>query len=470
MRVHLINPPAHHGVAIVREGRCMQRAGAWTAVWAPISLATIAAVLEAEGIECRLDDCIIEGLTVADLLERARGFEADLFVLNTATPSIDSDLALADSLKQQHPSARVAAIGIHVTALPEDALAQAPGLDAVVRGEPELTVRALALAQRDGRPWPGIAGATVRTEGGIAAGPDREGADLDALPFPAWHLVRRELYRLPFSDRPFLLIGTSRGCPHACAFCADPAYYGHALRVKSPDKIVAELRVARDSFGIRDFLFWSESFTLKRDWTRAVLEAIIAADLGVRFVVNSRVDHVDPDLLALLARAGAWMIGYGIESGDEAVLRAMHKTISRADSDNAVRWSRQAGLRVTAHVVLGFPGETLASLRRTVDFVCALPLDFAQFYCAVPFPGSRLYDLAREQGLLNGAPWERFEQNRAVISTPTLAASEVEQWRRRAYRRFYFRPGRIYRVLREDVGWRGAPNFARMLLAFREWM
>ncbi len=471
MRAHLINPPAHQGVDMVREGRCMQRAGAWTAVWPPISLATIAAVLEADDVDVRLDDCIIEKVSKQGLLQRARDFGADLFVINTATPSIDSDLALADDLRREFPQAIIAAIGIHVTALPEDSLTAAPGLDVIIRGEPELTARELARAQRDGNPIAGLAGTTVKNGDEIITGPDAQMADLDELPPPAWDHVKRELYCMPFTDHPFLLIGTSRGCPFHCRFCADPTYYGHKLRTKSPGRIVAELRTARERWGVRDFLFWSESFTLKRDWTMEVLDAIIDADLDLRFVVNSRSDHVDPELLARLKKAGAWMIGYGIESGSQRVLDLMNKNIKVADNLNALARAREAGLKTTAHMVLGYPGETVETIKQTIDFACAAPLDYAQFYCASAFPGSELYQKARDAGWIEaGAPWERFEQNYALISTPELSATEVMAWRGRAYRRFYSRPGRIYRVLRDEVGVRGAPRFARMALSFLGWV
>ena len=468
MRAMLINPPAAAGVNMVREGRCMQRAGAWTAVWAPISLATIAAVLSREGISCRLDDCIIEGVSAAGVLARAVEFKPDLIVINTATPSIESDLGLATILKAELPNAVILAFGIHVSALPRDSLALAPGLDAVVIGEPELTVRDAALAIRDKKPITGIPGIGVRGRQKNPA-PEREFADLDALPLPAWDLVKTDLYRLPFTGRPFLLVGTSRGCPHSCRFCADAAYYGRHLRMKSPERIVAELKTCRDKHQVSDFLFWSESFTLRREWTQAVLEEIIRADLGIRFVCNSRTDHVDPDLLALLRRAGGWMIGFGLESGSQHILDLMGKNVSLEQNRQAVLWAKEAGLQVTAHMVLGYPGETAETIAETIRFSRSLPLDYAQFYCAVPFPGSRMFQLCLDQELFIDEPWEKFEQNFSIINTPELSAAEVMAWRSRAFRSFYLRPARVWRVMRHEVGLRGLPRFLRMMWDFKEW-
>ncbi len=470
LRIQMINPPAASGVDMVREGRCMQRAGAWTAVWAPISLATIAAVLEDEGAGCRLDDCIIEGLDKDELLQRARAFQPRMFVINTATPSIDSDLGLADELKKEFPDSKILAIGIHVTALPEQSLKTAAGLDAVVRGEPELTVRDAARAVERGQTLKGIPGMSLRDGDGFSHGPDREPAVLDQLPFPAWGLVKTHLYRMPFSAKPFLLIGTSRGCPYHCTFCADPAYYGHKLRTKSPERVAAEIEHVREEFAIYDFLFWSESFTLNREWAARVLEEIIKLDLGVRFVVNSRTDHVDPELLGLLHRAGCWMIGLGLESGSQRILDLMNKKVTVERNRQAVEQAKKAGLQVTAHMVLGYPGETEDTVRQTIDFACSLPLDYAQFYCAVPFPGSPLFNTASEKGWVEQEPWHRFEQNFAVMDLPGMSPAELQAWRRRAYRRFYASPSRVWRVIRRDVGVRGMPAFARMVIEFRGWV
>jgi len=152
------------------------------------------------------------------------------------------------------------------------------------------------------------------------------------------------------------------------------------------------------------------------------------------------------------------------------VLGLMDKKITLEHNRNAVVWARRAGLLVTAHMVLGYPGEDEQSMMETIRFARSLPLDFAQFYCAVPFPGSALYQRAREEGWIDDAPWEMFEQNFCVLSTPGLSSSQVMAWRRKAYRRFYSSPSRVMRVLRRQVGLRGMPRFARMAMAFREWV
>ncbi len=466
----MVNPPAPQGVEMVREGRCMQRKGAWTAVWSPISLASIAATLEQEGFQCQLVDCIIEGLGIEGLLSRAKKYPPHLAVINTATPSIEADLKTAAMLKEAFPGITTLAIGIHVTALPDDCLEMEPDLDGIVRGEPELTIREAAERLRLKKSLAGVHGLSLRERDQIRHYPDRDSANLDKLPFPAWHLVKRDLYRMPFSNRPFLLVGTNRGCPYGCEFCADSTYYGRKIRLKSPERLVRELDWIKTKFGIRDFLFWAESFTLNPEWTKDVAKAIIKARLDIAWVCNSRPDQVDPELLERIHAAGCWMIGYGLESGSDEMLKAMNKKVTVDQNREAVLMAKRAHLDVTAHMVIGFPGETEDTIRKTIEFARSLPLDFAQFYCAVPFPGSRLYIEAKKQGWLNTTDWTLFEQNYSVLDLPTMSAHEIMQWRRKAYYSFYLSPRRLLNIPGRFMSRSGISQMWRMLREFRDWV
>ena len=467
MRVLLVNPPAADGVRQVREGRCMQRAGAWTAVWTPISLATCAAVLRRRGHHVRLRDCIVENIDFARLSHIIASFRPQLLVFNAVTPALVSDLSTARFAKAVDPTILCAAIGIHGTALPQETLETEPALDCVVRAEPEMTVAELA----DGGDRSAVAGISWRADGAIRHNPDRPFLrDLDELPLPAWDLIRTSLYRMPFSGERFLLVGTGRGCPHRCTFCADRAYYGNRLRLRSPGSVADELERNLRDFGVRDFLFWSESFTLSRRFAAEVAQEIARRELDLRWVCNSRVDHVDRELLELFRRAGCWMIGYGIESGVQRILDGVRKGATVEQARAAVAAAHAAGLSVTGHCVLGFPGETRADILQTIRFARELQLDFAQFYCAVPFPGSELYDEARQAGWISTDDWSRFEQNFSVLNTPQLSAQEIMELRRDAYRRFYLRPALVVRTLKQTRSLRQFGRLAGSVKDFLTWV
>ncbi|HTY08130.1 MAG TPA: radical SAM protein, partial [Candidatus Edwardsbacteria bacterium] len=456
----------YQGVPQVREGRCMQRQGAWASLWPPLSLAMTAAVLRRAGHEVRLIDAIAAALPQQTVVGQAVAFSPDWCIVNTATPSIPGDVETAAALKQAVPACRIALIGIHVTALPGETLQLSPAIDAVIRGEPEMA----ALDLASGMPLPQVAGISYRGEQGSAHNPDRPPvAELDMLPFPAWDLIDKRRYLLPLSPTPFLLVATGRGCPHGCAFCADHAYYGRRPRRFSPGRIVDEIAHDVAAYGVDQFLFWAESFTLDRGHALAVAEEILRRGLKIGWVCNSRSDQVDPELLAALRRAGCWMIGYGLESGVDRVLGLMGKGSTVDQARQAVRWAHQAGLQVTGHLMLGFPGETRADLRRTAAFARELGLDYAQFYAAVPFPGSALYDQARRSGWLASGDWRRYEQNYGVLRAGELTPRTVEAARRAAYRAFYLRPSQLLRTaarLRSRAAWRQA---LRALASFGEW-
>lgn len=470
MKVYLINPPAVHGVRMVREGRCMQREGAWTAVWTPISLALSGAVLEKEGMECKLTDCIVEDVDLKKLQALVGAFKPDLVVLNTATPSIRGDLVVGDDLKKIWPSVKVAAIGIHVTAMPEDSFKMARGLDYIVSGEPEYTIRELAQKIKARAPIDDVRGIICLDRGKVVAKPPRPYiTNLDELPFPAWHLIDKTKYQMPFLNRPFFLIATGRGCPYKCTFCADCAYYGKKLRLRTAKNIADELEWAGRVHGVVDFLFWSESFTINRQFAKDVADEIYRRKLKIHWVCNSRVDNVDEELLTKIKRAGCWMIGYGVESGNQQILDSVKKGITVEQTIRAVKMSKKAGLDVTAHCVLGFPGETEATIRETIQLVKKLPVDFAQFYCSVPFPGSELYQQALESGWVNTDNWERYEQNFSVLDMPGLSSEQVMQLRKQAYKEYYVRPKLILKTLGRVKNWHDFAELFRMARDFMSW-
>lgn len=471
MKVWLLNPPADDGVKQVREGRCMQRAGAWTAIWTPLSLAYCAAVLREDGCEVLLTDAIVEEVSFADVRKIASDFRPDAVIINAVTPSIVSDLSTADHIKDACPGAKVAAIGIHGTAVPEDTLGLNPRVDFVVRGEPEIVVRNLCRAIRDGADASSVKGLSFVRDGKfIHTENEAPIQDLDTLPLPAYDLIKTEKYLLPFSSKRFLLIATGRGCNFGCTFCADHVYYGRKVRLRTPARIAEELKHWKDTLGIRDFLFWSESFTLNRDFACDVAREIIAKKLDVDWVCNSRVDNVDDEMLSLFKKAGCTMIGYGVESGNEEILRNMNKRTTLQQIIDGVNLTKKNGIEVVAHTIIGFPGETEKDILQTIRFVKNLAIDFAQFYCAVPFPGSALYKEAREKGWIASDDWRMFEQNFSVIKVDGMSPEKIMKLRNRAYRVFYMRPKMVVKLIKKLYAQGGVLRTFSILSDFLSWI
>ncbi|MCX6639828.1 MAG: radical SAM protein [bacterium] len=471
MKVHLINPPSPGEFGFTREGRCMQKEGVWTTTWPPISLTQTAAVLRQRGHQVQVNDCSVEAVDTEKLKAILRQSAPGLVVMNSTTPSLNFDMTIPPVIKAILPGTKVAAFGIHVGTLPEDCFKMTEALDYIIRGEPELTIADLADSLDQGADPSSVAGLSLRQDGVVINAPDRTFLkNIDDFPYPAWDLINLDNYRLPFSGRRFLMVTTARGCPYGCVYCVAQSYYGRKIRMRKVDRIADELEHLRDRYGVNDFFFWSESFTIIKTAIKELCREILHRNLNVRWVCNSRVDNIDLELLKLMKEAGCWMISYGIESGEQAILDGIKKNITIAQIQNAIELTRQVGFQIAGHFVLGLPGETLDSLKKTYDFACNLDLDYAQFYCASPWPGSEFYHMAKKSGWLASTDWSQYEQDRSVTNYPGLSAQQITQFRDWAARKYYLRPKIMWRTITRLKSPGEIKNFIGMLRAFLTWV
>lgn len=471
MRVLIANPPTSHGIKFVREGRCEQRASSFQYVPVPISLPGIAALMREDGHDVRIEDCIADDKTTSDLLDAFDAFKPEAAILDVSTPTIGHDLEVVSLLKERNPACHSTAIGTHVTALAEDTLRNSE-LDSVIRGEPEVTAAELATTLEARGDLAAVRGLSFKRNGEIVTNPDRPFiADLDALPFPARDLLHNEKYTMPVSNRPYTLLVSSRGCTGQCIFCTAHLYYGRKLRLRSAENICDELEEIVKTFGIKDVTMWSDTFTLNRDFVVSVCQEIMRRDLKVNWMTNSRVDKVDLELLKLMKSAGCSMVSYGVESAVPAILKRCKKGTTPEQIRNAFTWSRDAGLETIAHVILGLPGETKETIRQTTAFIKEIKPDYAQYYGAIPFPGTEFYDIAVDNQWLTTRDWSCFEINQAIVDYPGLSAAQLDIERRKAFRGFYFRPRYVLHRLTRLRTFKEWLNFPGQAWGFlKEWV
>ena len=277
MRVLLLNPPLIDGKRFIREGRCTQEEGAWATLWPPISLAYIGAVLEQAGHNI----LILDSPTEVDLKAKVSSFLPQIAIWSSATPTIESDLALSDFFKNHN--LYTATFGTHVSALTQDCMEKYANLDFVIRGEPEYTVRDLVEAIEQNKELGAVFGLSYRDGTGIIKhNSDREFiSNLDELPFPAWHLLDNLNYFLPVKGQRFVMVLPTRGCPYGCSFCTSRTYYGQFLRKRSIASVLNEIIYIKDTFKIRDFFFWAETFTLDGEYVKGLCRALIDSKINI---------------------------------------------------------------------------------------------------------------------------------------------------------------------------------------------
>ncbi len=441
----------------------------------PIYLAYTVAVLEEAGFEVSFIDAVMEELDIPAFVDRLQALAPDLLVMECSTPSISYDLESARRVKDALPDTKVALIGSHSTFFHQEILSENPHVDAVVRGEFEITVRELARAIANGRDWSTVQGLSYRQGDKImenAARPPIE--DLDSLPFPARHIVRSSGYRAAiYSGSRCTSMVSSRGCPFHCVFCVWPnTLYGHRFRARSATNVVDEMQQVQQ-LGIDEIYFDDDTFTMDRKRVMEICRLIKERDLHLSWIAQARVDTVDREMLSAMQEAGCHYILFGIESGSPEMLETMKKRITLDKAREAIRLCRELGIKSQAFFLFGVPGETQETIQQTIDFAKELGASSTQFAVAIPQPGSPLYQQCVENDWLIYDDWEDFASSNALIETPQLTRQEAEAARIRAYREYYFRPRFILdEALRirhpQDIRrlWRGAKSVLARLRFF----
>jgi radical SAM superfamily enzyme YgiQ (UPF0313 family) len=446
-RTLFVNPPRVGGIAFTRQGRCQEREEVLGTTKPPYTLALTAALYRNLGCDVRLVDLTASGRTVADLvadLDRD-GFVPSLVVFPSTTPTLDADAEAMAELKTRY-GAPLFCFGPHASTTPDASMARAPGVDGMIVGEPEDGL--VALAQAPSLDALGdIPSLTFRQHGQIVKHQARGTfAGFLDMPYPAWDLLDVSLYRLPLVDEPYVLVETSRGCPYSCDFCVAPIHQGHKFREKSPKALVDEMERGYREFGLRFFYLWGDTVTLNVKSFSAFCEELIARNLPVQWFGNARADNLtDPAFVARLRQAGCWMLALGIETESEETRKDMMKRLEGEKIRTAIANMRTAGIRSFGFFILGYPGDTPDSLDRTISYAIDLAPDFANFYPAVPYPGTELYAKAKRDGLLASEDWSRMEYSYYLLQGNGLDEPTVMRAINRAKRRFYLRPGYLVR-------------------------
>jgi radical SAM superfamily enzyme YgiQ (UPF0313 family) len=443
----LINPPLVNGVAFTRQGRCQERDEVLGTTKPPYSLIVIASLFRRLGIDFRVIDQTAERLPTESVIERldAERFKPGLIVFCSTTPTLAFDVSEMVKLKR-HFGAPLVCFGPHASAAPAESMERAPDVDAMIVGEPEDAV--VAIAQLESlNTASGIPGVVLRRNGTVLPHSGRGvfSGFLD-MPAPAWDLLPLRRYRLPLVNEPYVLVETSRGCPYSCDFCVVPLHHGHKFRERAPEVLVDEIERARRDHGIRFFYLWGDTVTLNAKTFSVFCEALIARNLDIRWLANARADNlVDLEFVKRLERSGCWMLSMGIESESDAVRKDMMKRLEREKIQMAFRNLREAGIKSFAFFIYGYPGETPESMEQTTRYAIELDADFANFYPAVPYPGTALFEKAKREGRLTTDDWTRMEYSYYVLQGDGLDERVVMAALSRARRRFFLRPSYIFR-------------------------
>lgn len=408
----------------------------------------IAAVLEEKGHQVKILDLTALGLSGNSISRLISGETPDIIGITAMTPNINSAINVARQAKEVNDDIVVVLGGAHATLFPIETLRLVPEVDIVIHGEGEETMAELVETLEKGEVVsPQTLGVAYRENREIRFSQKRPYiSDLDCLPYPSFHLLPMNKYRLhpPHGKQsPSIPILTSRGCPNRCIYCSK-SVFGNKYRANSSKYIVDEIVFLMEKFNAKEITFYDDVFTLDQKRIYGLCDELDKRGIEIPWTCETRVNLVNRDLLERMNRSGCYLIAYGVESGNQTVLNNLKKDITVEQANHAFELTHSVGIQTIAYFMLGSPGETPETINETIELAKKLDPDFAQFSISTPFPGTELFKIASKNG---GVPknWNDYvyAELRSIDSfafeTSILKKEDLKKWNTKAYRSFYLR-------------------------------
>lgn len=409
MRVLLINPPG------------------WQKGSINLGLSYLAAALIGSGHEVKIFDTNAGNQPPDIVANRVAKYAPDVIGFSVKTATARSAVLISQNIKKVYNRALHVAGGPHITIAYQEFLVENPEVEYAFLGESERSFADFINRVSGNRDVRGINGIAYRNQNEIIANPVKIIENLDELPLPDFDAI--DVF--PPEDFRYPLL-TSRGCPYACIYCCVGLISGKRWRARNPEKVVAELKMARERYGIRTFEILDDNFTLRPERAKAFCSLLIKQGLGLKWYCHNgiRADAIDPELARLMRKSGCTSVAVGIESGDEKIFDSIKKGETLEDIVRAVKLVKQAGMRVVGYFIIGLPGDSLKGIRRTIQFQQKLGLDDFKYGILNPYPGTAVWEMLKTQGrmLLDIKDSSHFSDSLTIpCEFPGFCRDEIEE-------------------------------------------
>lgn len=450
MRILVINPMSQLTKNVIRDVLY----GCWCsgrriggATIPPFGLLQVATVLKVDDAnnQVTFSDAQAEQIPSDRFINNAQDF--DVVITSTSTMSFNEDSALMNRFKTQNPKLKTIMFGSHPTFMAENSLSR-PGVDICVRSEPEMIIRDLVRAFRQGgEAWREVKGISFKADGKNYFNPNYPFYDLNDLPLPDTSFLPDVDYFNPLVRRlPYITTSTSKGCPARCTFCTAPYFDGMKVRFKSADYVKREIQHYVDR-GYKEIYFRDDTFFVDKRRDKEVCRWIIDNKIDITWICNTRVATIrtDREMLELARKAGCHTVKLGVESGVQEILDNIKKDYKVEDGLVVFKWMKEVGINAHAHVMLGNPGDSKETVEETIQYVLKLDPKTATFGVCTPYPGTPLFEeVAKKCPELKDGTASDFSKlhisglyNEHYTS---LTKTDLEEAVKRAYRKFYLRP------------------------------
>ncbi|MDO8735139.1 MAG: radical SAM protein [Elusimicrobiota bacterium] len=394
------------------------------------------AVAKKNNIKAKCIDMIVECMTVEELLQYITKHKPKLIGFTAMTVQINDAGFLASKIKKHFPDILICVGGIHPTVLAKETLEEFDAFDFVVCGEGEHVIVKIFNYLKKGLSLSDIKGIATKEKTDSSF---ELIENLDALPFPAWQEMNLQKYTGVFPHRTKLELPmcTSRGCPNSCVFCVQQ--YSRRRRQRSVVSVISEIERNIADFGCESIAFIDDTFLIDLSWGDELFHTMIKKGINKKITwgCEFRVDSASPELLRLMKEAGCYYMFCGFESADETILKTVRKNISISQMKNAVKWAKEAGIVPTGSFIIGLPGETEKTVKKSITLAQELDLYSIVFPIAVPFPGTVLRKLAlnHEYGLrILTNKWSDYgKQYPGVMDSEQLNIDRLRELQKLAY-------------------------------------
>jgi len=443
MNIGLINPPYIPGFSRQQRSPAVIKSGT---LYYPYWLSFTAGVLEEARFNVQMVDSIADDLDFDQTLSKILRNETDMVVVESSTPSITNDLAFCRKIKEYNKETFVTLVGTHPSIMFEQILKKNLAVDVVAIGEYEYTIRDLAQCLSVGSNWGSIKGIAYLYNGRVIKTEKRPFiSDLDQLPFVS-RIYKKHLdinkYFFSLARHPMIMLITGRGCPNFCFFCVYPqTIHGQVYRYRSPVNVVDELEYIKAELPqVKEVVFEDDTFTANEERVREICRLILKRRIKVDWFANVRV-NTNFETLKAMKTAGFRRCAVGFESGNQNILDAMGKGITLENSLEFKKYCDKLGILVHGCFMVGFPGETMETMKQTFEFAKRLNCDSAQFYPVFIYPGTKAYKWADKHHYFrtkNYSNWLTEEgYHNCVYDLPNLTAEQMSAFCERAYRKYY---------------------------------
>lgn len=399
----------------------------------PLGLGYLAAMLEEKCCAAKIVDFM--HMSIDEAVASTLSYEPDVVGISCFTEQRSSAFQLVETIKQHDKAIKIVLGGSHATMLDMQLMQHFP-IDAIVRGEGEITFLELLKTWKSNTELSDVQGLTYRDKyGNIIRNAVRMPIEnLDLLPFPKYDYFDWSMYTQPYlefrgqdvNQLRWTSLITTRGCPYRCQYCSTSQFWGKKYRVNSAEVVLKHVELLHLKHGVEFISFVDDEFVADKQRLIKICQGLVERNIDVGWTCGTRVDSVDQEVLSWMKKAGCIHICYGIESGSEAILRAINKRITPSDIRKAAELSHEAGIRFSLGLMIGNPGETKQTVDETIELLHEVKPHGGAAFLTTVFPGTDLHESYKSHELIDDSYW--LGQKAAPIYDAENCVDELDTW------------------------------------------